>query len=233
MSMKLFVGNVNWDAPVEEIKAYLGQYGEIEDFFYPQDRETGRPRGFCFVTYTNEEDARKALEALDGAEFSGRPLKANIAVPKEDLDGGKGGPRGPRAGGPGGDRPRRSFDGPRGDGPRGGPGGGFSRGPSSGGYGNRERSGGYGDRERSGGDRGGFGGGDRGGFGGGDRGGFAPRRSDAPRGDAPPRSFGDRDRAAPPSSSDERPRPSRFNRPQGEDDGVRIRVPRRRYDDAE
>jgi len=193
--MKLFVGNVNWDAPVEEIKAYLGQYGEIEDFFYPLDRETGRPRGFCFVTYTNEDDAQTALEALDGAEFAGRPLKANKAVPKEELGGG--GPRG-------GDRPRRSFDGPRGGGgyrggDRGGRGG-YDRGGdrgSRGGYGGGggERRGGY-DR---GGDRGGY---DRGGRGGDyDRGG---ERRSSPGGG--------------------------YNR-SGDDEGVRIRVPRRRYDE--
>ncbi|MDP0501583.1 MAG: RNA-binding protein [Verrucomicrobiota bacterium JB022] len=204
--MKLFVGNVNWDAPVEEIKAYLGQFGEIEDFFYPLDRETGRPRGFCFVTYTNEEDAQTALKALDGAEFAGRPLKANPAVPKEDLGGGA--PRGPRGGG--GDRPRRPFN----DGPRGGGGGGF-----------RPRS----DAPRGGGERGGW---DRGGDRGFDRGersgGGGGYDRGAPRGE---RSGGSWDRGG-----DDRPRrgyPTRPSSGGGEDDGVRIRVPRRRYTDDE
>jgi len=74
------------------------------------DRETGRARGFGFVTMSNDEEANKAVEALNGAELDGRTITVNIARPREERSGGGGGSRGPRreySGGGGGGRNRR------------------------------------------------------------------------------------------------------------------------------
>jgi RNA recognition motif-containing protein len=116
------------------------------------DKFTGRPRGFAFVTMANAQAAQDAIAKTENIDFMGRPLKVNVARPREER---------PSFGG---DRPRSGgFGGGGGGGSRGGFGGG-------GGGGSRGGFGGGGDRPRSG----GFGGGDRrGGFGGGgDRGGY-------------------------------------------------------------
>jgi RNA recognition motif-containing protein len=112
------------------------------------DKFTGRPRGFAFVTMANAQAAQDAIAKTENIDFMGRPLKVNVARPREERPS-FGGDR-PRSGGFGGGERRGGFGG----GDRGGFGGG-----SRGGFGGGER-------------RGGFGGGNRGGFGGGDRGGY-------------------------------------------------------------
>ncbi|PNH05623.1 ribonucleoprotein, chloroplastic [Tetrabaena socialis] len=143
-------GNLSWDTRAEDLTTLFSKYGAVEDAFVPTDRETGRPRGFGFVTL-NEAGARQAIQELDGQEFMGRSIRVNEATPLGDRPaGGRGG-----GGGYGGRGGGRGY---------GGDGGGGYGGGGDGGYGGR--GGGYG----GGGGRGGYGGGG-GGYGGGGYGG--------------------------------------------------------------
>lgn len=150
MENKLFVGNLPWAATESDIRAHFSQGGEVVSVEVMMDKFTGRPRGFAFVTMANAQAAQDAIAKTENVDFMGRPLKVNVARPREERPS-FGGDR-PRSGGFGGGERRGGFGG----GDRGGFGGGGSRG-------------GFG-----GGSRGGFGGGERrsGGFGGGDRGGY-------------------------------------------------------------
>ena len=133
--------------------ALFGEFGTVDDVFLARDRETGRSRGFAFVTMNNDEEAKAAIQGTDQKPIDGRPLKVNEAQPREDRGGGGGG-GGYRGGGGGG-------------GNRGGRGGGYGGGAGGGGG---YRGGGGGGGNRGGG--GGYGGGGGGGYrGGGDRGG--------------------------------------------------------------
>ena len=109
MSNKLFVGGLSWDTDDNGLRDAFEPYGEIREAKVITDRETGRSRGFGFVTYNSPDDATKAMEAMNGASLDGRNLKVDIA---QDRRGGGGG------GGGGGGR------GGRGGGGRGGGGGG-------------------------------------------------------------------------------------------------------------
>jgi RNA recognition motif-containing protein len=154
MGTKIYVGNLPWRATDAQLSELFGAHGEVTDARIVTDRETGRSRGFGFVTMASADAAQIAIRALNGHSIEGRSLVVNEA--REQAGGGGGGGGGRRPGGGGGGY--------------GGGGGGY-RGGGGGGYG-----GGGGDRGGGGGGYGG-GGGDRGGGGGygGDRGG--PRRA--------------------------------------------------------
>lgn len=87
---KLFVGSLPWSINNDSLKELFSQYGEITEAMVIMDRETGRSKGFGFVSFTTEEAAQKALE-MDGKEVDGRPIVVNIAKPREDRGGGGGG----------------------------------------------------------------------------------------------------------------------------------------------
>jgi RNA recognition motif-containing protein len=94
MSKKLYVGNLPFTATEDEVSDLFSSYGTVETCELINDRDTGRPRGFGFVTM-NEDDANAAIEALDGYEMGGRPLKVNEAKQRERSGGGgRGGGRG-------------------------------------------------------------------------------------------------------------------------------------------
>ncbi len=76
----------------------FAQYGEVVSCALPNDRETGRPRGFGFVEMS-ADDAKKAIQALDGKDFGGRALRVNEAQPREARSGGGGGYGGGGGGG--------------------------------------------------------------------------------------------------------------------------------------
>ena len=153
MSKKLFVGGLAWATTSESLQGAFEQFGPVTEAAVVLDRETGRSRGFGFVTFGTEADAEKAMKAMDGQELEGRRINVNAAVERERRGGGGGGGRGGFGGGGGGG------------------GGGYGDRGGGGGYGDRGGGGGYGDRERGGyGDRGDR---DRRGGGGGFRG---PRR---------------------------------------------------------
>ena len=149
--MRLFVGNLPYRTEEPDLEQHFAEFGTVDEVFLARDRETGRSRGFAFVTMNNDDEARAAIEGTDGKPLDGRPLKVNEAQPREE--------RGPRGGGGGGG----GYGGGGGGGRRGGGGGGYSGGGGGGGYG----GGGGGRRGGGGGGYGGGGGG--GGYGGGGR----------------------------------------------------------------
>ncbi|HBU60305.1 MAG TPA: RNA-binding protein [Verrucomicrobiales bacterium] len=99
MGTKVFVGGLSWDATDDDLKQLFGECGTVSDGVILQDRETGRSRGFGFVTYSSDEEAKAAIEKFHDFEFMGRKLTVNEARPREDRGGGGGG--GYRGGGGG------------------------------------------------------------------------------------------------------------------------------------
>ncbi len=95
----LFVGNMSFQTTEAELSALFKPYGQVTRVHLVMDRETGRARGFAFVEMPNDEEASKAIAALDGKELGGRNLKINEARPK--VAGGGGGPRSGGGGGGG------------------------------------------------------------------------------------------------------------------------------------
>ena len=80
--MRIYVGNLNYDTTEDALRDAFGAYGEVNEAAIITDRETGRPRGFGFVTMTDENKAREAIEALNGADLEGRSLNVNEAKPR-------------------------------------------------------------------------------------------------------------------------------------------------------
>ena len=76
---KIFVGGLSWNTTSEELADYFSQVGDVTDSRVITDRETGKSRGFGFVTFALEEFAEAAVQALDGSELDGRRLRVNIA----------------------------------------------------------------------------------------------------------------------------------------------------------
>ena len=97
----LFVGNMSFQTTEADLRALFEPFGQIARIHIVTDRETGQPRGFAFVEMTKDEDAAKAMTALNGKEVSGRALRVNEAAHKPERGGGfKGsGGFGPRGGG--------------------------------------------------------------------------------------------------------------------------------------
>jgi RNA recognition motif-containing protein len=91
----LFVGNMSFQTTESELTELFKPFGAITRVRVVMDRETGRARGFAFVEMPNDEEAAKAVAALDGKAVGGRNLKVNEARPKGDA------PRTPRFGGGG------------------------------------------------------------------------------------------------------------------------------------
>ena len=94
----LFVGNLPFSATEESLRNLFAQYGELQQVKIMTDRDTGKSRGFGFVEMAQDEDAAKAIAALNGKDFEGRALTVNEARPKPERSGG-GGYGGRRRGG--------------------------------------------------------------------------------------------------------------------------------------
>ncbi|MBM4108852.1 MAG: RNA-binding protein, partial [Phycisphaerae bacterium] len=102
---KLYVGNLPFSTNDAELRSMFEPHGQVSSAQVVTDRETGRSRGFGFVEMPNDEEATKAIEAMDGNAIGGRPLKVNEAKPREAGGGfGGGGGRGGFGGGGGGGR---------------------------------------------------------------------------------------------------------------------------------
>jgi RNA recognition motif-containing protein len=89
MAQKLFVGNLNWRTTDEELQSLFEQFGSIQEAFIVKERETGRSRGFGFVTFETAEEAESAMNELDGTDFGGRDIGVRIAEekkPRRDND---------------------------------------------------------------------------------------------------------------------------------------------------
>jgi len=93
----LFVGNMSFQTTEDDLRALFEPFGQITRVHVATDRETGRARGFAFVEMTNDEEAAKAIAALDGKEIGGRNLKVNEARPKAERSGPRGGSGGGRS----------------------------------------------------------------------------------------------------------------------------------------
>ena len=94
MAKKLFVGGLSWGTTDDGLRQAFAGFGEVSDAKVITDRETGRSRGFGFVTFSNDDAAKEAMTKMDGANLDGRTLKVNEAQEREA--------RGPRTGGGGG-----------------------------------------------------------------------------------------------------------------------------------
>ena len=80
--MKIYVGNLNFRSTEETVTELFSGFGAVEEVALITDRDTGRPRGFGFVTMTNDDEAKKAIEELNGKDFEGRDLNINEARPR-------------------------------------------------------------------------------------------------------------------------------------------------------
>jgi len=91
----IFVGNLDFGATEDSIRALFEPHGTVERVSLVTDRDTGRSRGFAFVEMTDSEEADRAIAAVNGVNLDGRVLNVNEARPKTDRGGG--GPRQRRA----------------------------------------------------------------------------------------------------------------------------------------
>jgi len=89
--MRLYVGNLAFSTTNDELKAAFEQFGAVESATVIMDRDTGRSKGFGFVDMGNDEEAKAAIEGLDGKPLGGRNVRVNEARPREERP-----PRGPR-----------------------------------------------------------------------------------------------------------------------------------------
>lgn len=88
--MTLYVGNLSYQATVDDLQSVFAEYGTVKRVVLPTDRETERMRGFAFVEMTEDAQEDAAIVDLDGAEWMGRQLRVNKAKPKGDSRGGMG-----------------------------------------------------------------------------------------------------------------------------------------------
>ena len=106
MAKNIYVGNLVWDCTQDDLYALFQEHGQVKRAQVISDKETGRSRGFGFVEMNNDAEAQKAIDALNGTDYKGRPLTVNEARPREERGGGGGGGYGSGGygGGRGGDR---------------------------------------------------------------------------------------------------------------------------------
>jgi RNA recognition motif-containing protein len=138
MNTRLYVGNLSFNTTADGVRTAFEQFGTVSDVHLVTDRETGRARGFAFVTMGTADEASKAIQGMDGKTLDGRPLRVNEAEERQQRGGGGGG-GGYRGGGGGGGG---------GGGWSGGGGGGGDGGGGRGGRGGRGRGGGGGGGDR-------------------------------------------------------------------------------------
>jgi RNA recognition motif-containing protein len=101
--VKIYVGNLSFDTDEAGLRAAFAEFGDVDEVAVITDRDTGRPRGFAFVTMPDDSAARAAMEGLNGKELDGRTLNVNEARAKES------GARGGGGGGGGRDRRRGGW----------------------------------------------------------------------------------------------------------------------------
>ena len=106
MAKNIYVGNLAWSVTSDDLLELFSQFGAVKSAQVISDRETGRSRGFGFVEMENDEEAQKAIEALNGATHQERQLTVNVAREREERGSGGGG-----RGGYGGGGGRRSSSG--------------------------------------------------------------------------------------------------------------------------
>ena len=89
--MDIYVGNLSYKSTDDDLRALFGQYGEVTSARVVTDRVSGRSKGFGFVEMPVEEEAQKAVDAINGHDFQGRPLRVNKSQPKPREDRPRGG----------------------------------------------------------------------------------------------------------------------------------------------
>ena len=99
----IFVGNLDFNASEEAVRGLFERYGQVNSARIMTDRDTGRSRGFGFVTFANNEEAKAAIAGMDGKDLDGRTMKVNEAQDKGPREGGGG------AGGAGGGQRRSRW----------------------------------------------------------------------------------------------------------------------------
>ena len=87
--MKIYVGNMSYTTTDDQLRTKFEEFGAVEEVTIVTDRDTGRPRGFGFVTMTSSDEANAAISALNETDMDGRTVKVNEARPRRDS----GGPR--------------------------------------------------------------------------------------------------------------------------------------------
>ena len=117
--MNIYVGNLSFEATEDEVRELFAAFGQVTSVALIKDKFTGRPRGFGFVEMSNDSEAQKAIQELNGKDFKGRNMTINQARPREDSGGfGRGGGYGDRRGGgqgrerrgrPGGDQRKKDW----------------------------------------------------------------------------------------------------------------------------
>ncbi|KAF9187681.1 hypothetical protein BGZ51_001176, partial [Haplosporangium sp. Z 767] len=95
---KLFIGGLSWNTTDQSLREGFEEHGEVLDAVVVRDRETGRSRGFGFITFADDASAEKAIVALNNQEFDGRQIKVDRASERSNNGGGGGGFRGNRGG---------------------------------------------------------------------------------------------------------------------------------------
>lgn len=88
--MKIYVGNMAYSTSEDTLRNVFAAYGDVEEVAIINDRDTGRPRGFAFVTMGDDSAGREAIEAVNGTDLDGRTLVVNEARPRENRGGGGG-----------------------------------------------------------------------------------------------------------------------------------------------
>jgi cold-inducible RNA-binding protein len=128
METKIYVGNLSYTTTEDELRELFAQAGTVASVALIKDRDTGQSKGFAFIEMSNQSEAEKAIQMYNGYTLQNRPLKVNLARPKEERSfGGGGGGYGDRRGGSGG-----GYN-------RGGPGGGGKSRRGPGGSGGQRR----------------------------------------------------------------------------------------------
>jgi RNA recognition motif-containing protein len=87
--MKLYVGNLAYKTDEGELRKTFENFGEVDSVSVVTDRETGRSKGFAFVELPNDDQAKQAMDALDGTELDGRAIKVSESKPRERQGGGR------------------------------------------------------------------------------------------------------------------------------------------------
>jgi RNA recognition motif-containing protein len=91
MNNRLYVGNLSYDVSSDALRATFAEFGEVTDTHVVMDRESGRARGFAFVTMQSAAEAEKAIAGLNNAMLDGRALRVNVAEERGARPGGGGG----------------------------------------------------------------------------------------------------------------------------------------------
>jgi cold-inducible RNA-binding protein len=87
MGKEIYVGNLAFSTDEDALREAFTQFGAVEKVSVITDRETGRSKGFAFVTMVEDEQAKTAIAGLDGKEIEGRTIKVNLARAKDDSHG--------------------------------------------------------------------------------------------------------------------------------------------------